>query len=384
VAEQEFPPLLFVALNCTHLPDEVLFDFLRNQGRSATAMQGLTGDVILEALKRGRERWPADIPLFVRFSSCLVRSAIPAQLRAAVSAAISGGCQDLIDYLLDYGPLKSLSTVEQLALLRELLDHGCGKYIGGYLTRSEPLKQIEVSDMLAILQRVAASPAPADPASEYLRYAVLPPQAAYFTKEEGLQLAHAAISHGHDGLAGRLLELPVLQSLEDQELYLLLEAAALQASRQVVYKLVGLPFFERLDVTLLLNLLKLLAQQPPTPANGQTEFARLIVSVSQLPVQYGQLLKAAMRSGEAEVFSALTEVKPLAPLPDLQEYQKEAIAGGHELAACGLLRSPEAGKLPGTKLQELHDMALEKGQVVLQQGLAYLLHLQQLAASIKS
>jgi hypothetical protein len=371
-----------MALNCNHLPEDDVFHLVDDQGRSPTVTRGFSGDVIGEALKRARERWPAD-RVYEKFISSLVCAAPPSQLRAVVSAAMSGGYKHKIDLIFLYGRLNDLSSADLLALLHEGLDHGHGELLNT-LTMSDSFKQIAVCDVLGVLQRLAATPAPANWREDF--YSVRPclPQAAHFTKEEVLQLATAAISHGHDGFASSLLELPVLQSLEKQELYLLLQTAALHETSRVVFKLVNLPLFEQIDVTLLLNLLKQLAQKPSAPANERNGLLDLIAFLSHSTVQYGQLVKAAMRSGEAVVFSAMTKVKLLVPLPDLGDYLKEAIADGHELAACNLLRSPEAGKLPRALLQQLHNMAVEKGQVGVQHGLAYLLHLQQLEASLDS
>jgi hypothetical protein len=387
VGDQEFPPLLFIALNCTHLPDKDVLRLARFQGVSVTATRGLTDDVILDALERARERWPRD-RVFEDFSNYLIGNAVPSQLRAAVSAAISGGYQDLTHLFIRHGKWSDLSSADLLALLHELLDHGCGKSITGMDYRPDPFKQISVSDMLAVLQRLASSPAPTRPC----RFGGLPPQAAHFAKEEVLELAEAAISHGHHGFADALLAPPVLQSLGKEKLYSLLETAARFDSWVVVSKLARLPVFQQVDVTLLLNLLKLLKQKPPAPAPKLSGFTRLIANLYHLPALYGQLLKAAMQSGEASIFSAMTIDHPW-PGPsfsrvlqdeDLQGLLKQAVADGHELTACNLVRLPQAGRLPRGLLQQLHTTAVEKGQVVVQRGLDYLLHLQQLEASIKS
>jgi hypothetical protein len=293
----------------------------------------------------------------------------------------------MIDLVFHCGTLNDLPSADCLALLHELLDHGLGRYITSS-EYTEPFRQIAVSDTLAVLQRLAASPATAR--RDHCRQ--LPPQAAYFTKGEVLKLADAAIAHGHDNLARRLLALPVLQSMEVQELCMLLETAAHQQSSTVFWEFTQIPRFEQVDVKQLLKLLKLLAQQPPAPANERNGFNRMIASLYHLPVQYGQLLKAAMRSGEARIFSALTEEQPCAVVSssqalldeDFEGLLKEAVADGHELAACNLLRLPKAGKLPRDMLQQLYNMSVEKGQVVVQRGLDYLLHLQQLEASISS
>jgi hypothetical protein len=344
-------------------------------------MRGVTGDVIIEALKRARERWE-DEETFQGFSGCLIRSALPSQLRAAVSAAISGGCQFLLDsFFRRHGRLDKLSSADHLALLHELLDHGCGKSITG-MDYPDPFKQIAVSDMLAVLQRLAAAPA-------MLKYwGQLPPQAAHFKKEEVLQLADAAIFHGHHCFADRLVELPAMQLVDKQELYTLLGKAAHHDSISVFWKLTHFPLYERVDDTLLLNLLQLLVSaQPKRLGSGGSQAMHCYLQRalhSLPPVRRGQLLKMAMQKGKAQIFSALTEVEPLMVLSNLQDFLREAIAGGHELAACNLLRSPEAGKLPRAKLQELQKMAVEQGQGVVQRGLDYLLHLQQLEASIMS
>jgi hypothetical protein len=291
----------------------------------------------------------------------------------------------MVEFFLRHIRSSNLSSADYLGLLHELLDHGYGKCITA-MDYPGPLKRIAASDMLAVLQRLAASPAPARP--NYC--GGLPPQTAHFTKEEVVQLADAAISHGHHGFANRLLALPVLQCFGKQELCLLLETAAHHGSWVVVSKLARLPVFEQVDVMVLLNLLKQLAQKPPAPAEERSGLIRLIASLYHLPALYGQLVKAAMQSGEVVIFSALTIEQPRR-IPsfcqallyeDLQDLLKEAVADGHELAACNLLRSPHAGKLPRALLQELHSLAVEKGQVGVQHGLAYLLHLQQLEASI--
>ena len=338
--------------------------------------RAMLGDVILDTLLRITERWPlrsGGREIFVRH---VIDYARPLDLRAAVTSAIAGGHEKVIEIFFQHpSPLSRWPAADVLPLLHELLDHGHGSHIRG-IADTDMFKELAVNDVLALLQRLAATAA--SPPMYY--FPDLPQQAAHFSKQEVLSLADTAIANGHFGLAEQLIQLPLMQSLSSMELHQLLQQAVSHDSDRLFYRLSRHPKFQQLTVPLLLDLLQLhfLLRTSPT-------FGTVMGSLHLLPAEtLGQLIEAAMLSGNAELFAALTDVSSVLRPPNYWELLEKAVTEGHELAACNLLRLPEARHLPQGLLQGLKELAADKGQEVVQLGLGYLLRLQQLEASTSS
>ena len=337
--------------------------------------RALPTDVILDILLRITERWPLSSGERNRFAKDVISYASPSDLRAAVTAAIAGGHKDVIDIFFQRtSPLYRWAAGDFLQVLHELLDHGHGSYIRD-ITFTDSFKELAVSDVLVVVQRLAGA------ASQPFRFYTGFPQAAHFTKQEVISLVDLAMANDQPDIAERLIELPQMQLLSSQEFYNLLQQAVNHEKHMISRELCRLPGFEQLTVPLLLDLL----HKSQFLLGTDRIFNDLLRSLPCLPVEtLCQLSEAAMQSDNAELFAALTGISSVLRLPNFGELLDKAVAEGRELAACNLLRLPEARHLPQGMLQGLKELAAEKGQEVVQLGLDYLLHVQQLEASTSS
>jgi hypothetical protein len=361
---EDLPSLLFLALNCPHLTDVLAVgpEFPYPELFAALQADDIV-DVLLLAIGRGWGGW--------MWSLVKSHAQLP-HILAAARAAIAKGLRDVLEgiFLAGRSVLEIAEVAEVLSLLQELLDNGQGSVVVQIFRLNHIwLDRLQVSEMLAVIQGLAAAPPPPDCRSRVL----LPLQARHFSKEDVLGLIRTAVASDYPELVSALNHLPVAEEFQAGEV-LIITRDAIRGGRPpaVLYSLYALPGFKQLGVDQIVELLQ--EVQGKGGASSLVDCWMDTVCLDGKKLQ--ELVREALRQKHMRLLCWITTLR-MGPWPEglLLSLLQGVIAQGNELAACICLKHEAADQLSAVEVQGLIEMAGQKGMTVLKGGLRYLLQL---------
>jgi hypothetical protein len=327
-------------------------------------------DTILDMLLLAGKRW--DLSHSCIFLDFLAISGVHrSQLLAVARAAIQRGHIKILFAILNSSRRlgNMLQPGDLASLLHELLDSLEGEIEARDILKT--MERLSVPDLLATMQRLAAAGA-AVKASEIV---FLPHTAESFSKEEFLGLMERAVASGSSFVCNALLDLTVAKQLSTADLVFIIKAAT-SGSHVVTFDhmLSTLPGFQELDAGGLVELMQLALSGGGGKPLCEGLLSNFGICRPPNSQRLQQLYEAILQSGNLLLLRLIIKCPYIGcPGSMVAKLLRQAIAGGHELAACELMKVPATQDLSIRQLQKLKRMAEKKGMEVVPAGLNYIL-----------